>query len=43
MALSTYSDLQTAVATWLHRSDLTAIIPDLITLAETHLCYAEPR
>lgn len=34
MSITTYSELQTAVATWLHRNDLTAVIPDFITLAE---------
>ena len=34
MALANYSDLKTSVASWLHRTDLTAIIPDLITAAE---------
>jgi hypothetical protein len=34
MALGTYSDLQTAVATWLDRSDLTAYVTDFIALAE---------
>lgn len=34
MSLTTYSELQTAVASWLHRSDLTAILPDLITVGE---------
>lgn len=34
MALATYSDLQTAVSNWTHRSDLTAQIVDFITLAE---------
>ncbi len=34
MAISTYSDLQTAVADWLNRADLTAVIPTFITLAE---------
>lgn len=37
MALSTYSDLQTSVANWLHRSDLTSVIPDLIAMAEERL------
>jgi hypothetical protein len=37
MALGTYSDLQTAVASYLHRSDLTAVIPDFITLAEERM------
>lgn len=34
MTITTYANLQTAVASWLHRTDLTAIIPDFITLAE---------
>ena len=34
MSLAQYSDLTTAVATWLHRSDLTSSIPDFVTLAE---------
>lgn len=34
MAIATYSDLQTAAASFLNRSDLTSIIPDFITLAE---------
>lgn len=37
MALSTYSDLQTAVASFLHRTDLTSEIPDFIALAEADL------
>lgn len=37
MALTTYSELQTAVADWLNRTDLTAVIPDFITLAEAEL------
>lgn len=37
MALANYSDLQASVAGWLHRSDLTAIIPDLITIAEMRM------
>jgi len=35
MSLITYSDLQAAVANWLARADLAAVIPDLITLFET--------
>ena len=35
MALVNYSDLKTSIADWLNRSDLTATIPDFITLAET--------
>ena len=34
MALATYSDLLASVAAWLNRSDLTAVIPDFVTLAE---------
>lgn len=37
MAISTYSELQTAVANWLHRDDLTTVIPDFVTLAEDRL------
>ncbi len=37
MAISTYAQLQTAVASWLNRSDLTTQIPDFITLAESAL------
>lgn len=37
MSLLTYSDLQTAVTNWTHRADLTTIIPDLITVAETRI------
>jgi len=37
MTIATYSDLQTTVANWLNRTDLTSTIPDLITLAESRL------
>ena len=37
MALATYADLQTSIAAWLKRSDLTSIIPDFITLAEARI------
>jgi hypothetical protein len=37
MALTTYSELQTTIASYLARSDLTAMIPDFIKLAETRL------
>ena len=37
MAISTYSELQTAIASWLNRSDLTAQVPDFIALAETRI------
>ena len=35
MAISTYAELKTAIASWLDRSDLTDVIPDFIVLAET--------
>lgn len=34
MSIASYSDLETAVASWMARSDLTVNIPDFITLAE---------
>lgn len=34
MALATYSDLTTSIGNWLNRTDLTAIIPDFVTIAE---------
>lgn len=37
MALDTYTNLKTAVADWLNRSDLTSAIPDFITLAEAQM------
>ena len=37
MAITTYAELKTAVASYLHRTDLTAIIPDFITLAESEI------
>jgi hypothetical protein len=37
MALSSYSELKSTVASYLARSDLTAIIPDFIRLAEERL------
>lgn len=37
MTLSTYSDLKSAVADWLERSDLATRIPDFIALAESRL------
>lgn len=37
MALTTWTELKTSIADWLHRADLTAIIPDLITLAEEQM------
>lgn len=37
MSITTYSELQASVASWLHRTDLTALIPDFITLAEQRM------
>lgn len=37
MALSTYADLKSSVAGWLNRTDLTAIIPDFVRLAEAEI------
>ena len=34
MALTTNADLQAAIADWLNRSDLSAQIPDFLTLAQ---------
>ena len=37
MAITDYATLQAAVANWLHRSDLSAQVPDFIALAEAKL------
>jgi hypothetical protein len=37
MALSNYTELKTAVASWLNRSDLASVVPDFITLAEAQM------
>ena len=38
MAISTYSDLKTAIANFLARDDLTSVIPDFIQpVSYTHL------
>ena len=37
MALSTFAELKTSIADWLLRTDLTSVIPDLITLAEAQM------
>jgi hypothetical protein len=37
MALATYGDLKNAVASWLERSDLTARVPDFISLAQSRI------
>lgn len=42
MSIASYSELKTAVANWLNRSDLTSYIPDFITLGENRI-YRELR
>ena len=37
MAISTYSELKSAIADWLNRDDLTSVIPSFIELAEAEL------
>lgn len=37
MALANYADLQASIASWTHRSNLTAQIPDFIALAESEI------
>lgn len=37
MALANYTDLLAAVAAWAHRNDLTAVIPDFVTMAEARI------
>lgn len=37
MAITTYAELKTAVANWLHRDDLTAYVDDIITLGEKRI------
>ena len=37
MSLATYTDLKTSVSNYLERDDLTAVIPDFITLTENRL------
>ena len=37
MALATYSDLQSAISSWLDRSDLAARIPDFISIGEARI------
>jgi len=37
MSIASYSELQTAVANWLHRADLTSTIPDFIMLGEKRI------
>lgn len=37
MAISTYTELQTAIANWINRTDLTDRIPEFIALAEAQM------
>lgn len=37
MAISTYSELQTAIINRLHRADLTSLVPDFIALGEARI------
>lgn len=37
MALANYADLLASVAAWLNRTDMTAVIPDFVTLAEARI------
>lgn len=37
MSLDTYANLKTAVGTWTHRDDLSAVIDDIIDLAEAEM------
>lgn len=43
MAISTYSELKTAVATWLDRSDLDTYMDDFIKLGEAYLMHGGGR
>ena len=37
MALATYADLLASIAAWMNRTDLTTVIPDFVTLAESRI------
>ena len=37
MALASYSDLLASVASWMNRTDLTAVIPDFVTISESKI------
>ena len=37
MAFNTYDDLKASVAGWIHRADLTGVIPDLIAFGEARI------
>lgn len=37
MALASYSDLLASVASWMNRTDLSAVIPDFVTISESKI------
>jgi hypothetical protein len=37
MAITTYNELKSAIANWVHRADLSAYLDDLVTLAEKRI------
>jgi hypothetical protein len=37
MSISTYSELKTTIAAWAHRTDLTSVLADFVTLAESRI------
>jgi hypothetical protein len=37
VSLATYTDLLASVAAWMNRTDLTAVIPDFVTIAESKI------
>ena len=37
MSLASYTDLLASVASWMNRTDLTAVIPDFVTIAESKI------
>ena len=37
MSISTFSELQTAIADWSHRANLTSYLPDFVTMAENKI------
>lgn len=39
MSITNYGELQTAVGTWINKSNLAAYLPDFITLAATRIYY----
>ena len=37
MSIANYTDLQSSIASWMHRSDLTSVIPDFVALCEARI------